>query len=197
MATGATGWDSCPFQGRLPILDCRCWRNWTECSSAGLGDRGSVLLMRDLGRVSVANKPLGWDRVRVVSQAEAPARHLSCCFALRVPLPSLVQCARARPCGGERLVVSRRPGVPALPLTSCGTTDTILNLSESQPIYLKNRGAIYNLLASLKNTIIVCTVNVPGWVPRPQDVGRTHSEIPGGSRCPPALMPPPQSVLQL
>lgn len=94
-------------------------------------------------------------------------------------------------------MVSRRPGVPALLLTSCGTADTILNLSESQPIYLKNRGTIYNLLASLKNTVIACTTNVPGWVPRPQDVDRTHSEVPGGPRCPPALMPPPWSGLQL
>lgn len=132
-----------------------------------------------------------------VSQAEAPARHLSCCFALRIPLPSLVQCARVRPCGGERLVVSRRPVVPALPLTSCGTADTNLNLSEFQPIYLKNRGTIYNLLASLKNTVIACITNVPVWVPRPQDVDRTHSEVPGGPRCPPAPMPPPWSGLEL
>lgn len=77
---------------------------------------------------------------------EAPALHPSAAHPASFPAP----CAEARPHGEEATVTGSLPWLPALPLTSCGTSDTFLNLSESQFIYLTNGDAIYKRLALMR-----------------------------------------------
>lgn len=151
----------------------------------------SVLLNRGLG-VSVAKKPLEWDRGRVVSQGEASALHHSYGF-LPCSMCTGHAMGRGEASGHQP---SSLPGITALALTSCVISDEILNLSKSQLTDLENGRVIYKCLPFMKSTIMR-TANVTGWVPQPQDLGATHSEIPGGSCCPPAPMPPPWSGLQL
>lgn len=139
------------------------------------------MLLRGLG-VSVAQKPLGGD-----GEGGGPATR---------PASFLAPRREAMPRGEETRVVTSLPGLPALPLTSCVTSDTSLNLSESQFIYLTNGDAIYKCLTlTIHDPLVGHAVNVTGWVPSP-GCGLNIQQDSGGSRCPPAPKPPPQSGLQ-
>ena len=76
---------------------------------------------------------------------EVPALHLSCYLSCSLPRSVCRGHAMWRgEASGHQL--SSLPGLPALPLTSCGTADTFLNLSESQFIYPTNGDANIRVL---------------------------------------------------